>query len=88
MNSAMLQGQTFFDKVLELTGDVTNALAMAALNDVSLTASLAIGNIINPAGSYDNSIVALFYNMPPATSQKGSIIKSYDFLLPQTFPLL
>lgn len=84
----VLQGQTFFDKTLELTGDVTNALAMAALNSLSLTDSLSIGTAINGTGVTDAAVVSLFVFRPPASTLQLQQLSNLDYLLPQLFPFL
>ena len=46
-NSTLYQGQSFFNKVVELTGDVDNAFEMMLLNgQTSLTQKKEIGNNI------------------------------------------
>ena len=59
------QGQSFLDKVTQLTGNYENALEMAFLNGVSITASsqdesLAIGTSIQVSSITNKRVVAFF----------------------------
>lgn len=69
MKKVTKQGQSFIDKVVEQTGNIDNALEMAVLNGVSLTASVAIGTELLP-NEVTNKRVAAFFNKTnsPATN--------------------
>lgn len=88
MSNTFNAGQTFLDKVLELTGDVTNSLAMAALNDVSLTDSFSIGTEIKATAVTNRYMVELFSYAPPATKPQQEAVTTNFYLLPQLFPLM
>jgi hypothetical protein len=60
MESKVYQGQSFLDKVIEMTGSVDNAFGMAIENNVSITDSLAIGTILTYSGTITKSISSLF----------------------------
>lgn len=60
MESKVHQGQSFLDKVIEMTGSVDNVFAMALENNVSITDSLAIGTLLTYSGSVTKSISTLF----------------------------
>jgi hypothetical protein len=62
------QGQSFFDIVLEGTGDMANILSMAIENGVSLTESLNIGHEIKPIGEIKKEFTILLTGrFAPAT---------------------
>lgn len=60
MESKVHQGQSFLDKVIEMTGSLDNAFAMALENNVSITDTLAIGTILTYSGAVTKSISSLF----------------------------
>ncbi|MEY4902575.1 MAG: hypothetical protein RLZZ292_390 [Bacteroidota bacterium] len=60
MESKVYQGQSFLDKVIEMTGSVDNAFAMAVENNRSITDTLAIGTILTYSGAVTKSITSLF----------------------------
>ena len=60
MESKVHQGQSFLDKVIEMTGSVDNAFAMALENNVSITDSLAIGTLLTYSGAVTKSVSSLF----------------------------
>ncbi|RTY71566.1 hypothetical protein [Flavobacterium sp. LB2P53] len=60
MESKVYQGQSFLDKVIEMTGSADNAFAMALENNVSITDSLAIGTLLTYSGTVIKSISSLF----------------------------
>ncbi|WP_336070008.1 hypothetical protein [Mesoflavibacter sp. CH_XMU1404-2] len=68
MSNVVKQGQSFVDKVVELTGSFENVVAMAVLNNKSITDHLTIGEQIN-AFPATNKRVASFFNKynEPAT---------------------
>jgi hypothetical protein len=75
MSKIVKQGQGFVDKVVELTGSFDNVVAMAVINDKSITEPLIIGEeleSINPT----NKRVTNFFNKynQPATGMTQSQI--------------
>lgn len=60
MESKVHQGQSFLDKVIEMTGSVDNAFAMALENNVSITDALAIGTVLTYSGVVTKSVSSLF----------------------------
>lgn len=63
------QGQSFLDKVLQSTGSVDDALAMAILNGKSITEDLDIGEELECAIVSNKRVVAHFaMNSEPATN--------------------
>lgn len=54
------QGQCFFDLVIQGTGNIENAFAMALLNGLSMTDSLTIGQEVAPSTVTSKAVVALF----------------------------
>lgn len=60
MESKVYQGQSFLDKVIEMTGSVDNVFAMAVENNVSITDTLAIGTVLTYTGVVTPTIVSLF----------------------------
>ncbi|AUS04478.1 hypothetical protein C1A40_02875 [Tamlana carrageenivorans] len=64
------QGQSFLDMVLQETGSVENALAMAIENQLSITSDLQIGQNLNAVPVTNKRVAALFHNNnKPATHQ-------------------
>lgn len=69
MNNTVYQGQTFFDKVLECTGNVENAFEMALLNNLSITEDLVIGNVLVKSEVTNKRITNIFNEKnKPATA--------------------
>ena len=70
MNSATVyQGQSFLDKVLETTGSVDNAFAMAILNGTSITDDVVIGQELKATAVTLKSVVSIFNEKKrPATA--------------------
>lgn len=63
------QGQSFCDLVIQGTGDIENAFAMAIQNGLSITDSLSIGQKLEPAGKENSSILEIWSdNNLPATA--------------------
>lgn len=79
MNSIAKQGQSFLDKVIQLTGSCENALEMAILNEVSITDALNIGQALKPS-RITNKIVAGFFNPvnEPATALTYEAVAEID----------
>lgn len=71
------QGQSFFDKVIEQTGNIENVFEMALINGKSITADLIIGESLKTSGKINNSIVELFgENNKPATALNNDLLES------------
>lgn len=68
-NAKVYQGQSFLDKVIELTGSVENAFEMALLNNMSVTDDVVIGQELKLTGVTLKSVVSIFNeNKHPATA--------------------
>lgn len=61
------QGQSFIDMVCQLTGSFEDVLAMAILNEKSITDSLNIGDELTGSGIKNPEVVNLFSKKQPAT---------------------
>lgn len=70
MSSATVyQGQSFLDKVIELTGSVENAFEMALLNNMSVTDDVVIGQDLKVTGMTLKYVASIFNeNKRPATA--------------------
>lgn len=70
MNSKIVhQGQSFIDKVLETTGSIDNAFAMALLNGMSITDDVVIGQEVKTTGVTLKSVVSIYNEKKrPATA--------------------
>lgn len=64
--SKVLQGQSFINKVLELTGSIENAMDMAVLNNVSITDNVTIGKEFITTPTTDQTVVNYFLEKKPA----------------------
>ncbi|WP_264522136.1 hypothetical protein [Flavobacterium sp. N1994] len=53
-------GQSFLDKVLECTGDVTNAVEMAVENGINITDDLVVGNEVKSSSITKKNVVNFF----------------------------
>ncbi len=67
MNKAQ-QGQSFLDMVVQLTGNIDNALDMALKNNVSITDNIAIGAEFTAVSTTNKSVVEYMENNNPATA--------------------
>ena len=80
-------GQTFFNKVIECTGDIDNAFAMMLVNKrKSLTDNYSIGTELKATTITDYDVVDFYEDRKPATKQIIKIIPEFDYLLPGEFP--
>jgi len=69
MESKVLAGQNFLDKLLELTGSIDDALSVAELNDMGITDDISKGNYIKAKRIVDKKTVDFFKkHQPPATA--------------------
>jgi len=74
------QGQSFFDLVIQGTGNIENAFAMSVLNGISITDEMVIDQEIIPEGKQEPSIVELWSeNNLPATALTD---ENTDLILP------
>lgn len=81
------QGQTFFDSVIENTGDITNAFDMALVNYISVTDVLFNQMDLVVAGTEKKVITQLFQINKPASTDKESYA-IYDYIFSQTLPFI
>lgn len=80
-------GQTFFNKVIECTGDIDNAFVMMLLNKKkSLTDNDIVGTELKATKITDYDVVDFYEDRKPATKQIIKIIPEFDYLLPGEFP--
>lgn len=69
MNDIVKQGQSFIDKVTQLTGSYENALEAAILNNRSITDTPVIGEILKMPGVTNKRVALFFANInEPATT--------------------
>lgn len=81
------QGQTFFDSVIEATGDITNAFDMAMANGISVTDALYNQMDLVVVGTEKKVITQLFQINKPASAEKESFA-IYDYIFSQTLPFI
>ena len=76
MSNIVKQGQSFLDKVVELTGSFENALSMAIANDLSITANLNIGSVLLTTEITNRRVVSTFnkYNTPSTALSNEEIV--------------
>ncbi len=84
--NTVYQGQSFLDKVIECTGDISNAFAMARQNGImDITATLEVGTALKSPTPTRPGIVELFgHKNRPATALA---IEEEDYSLPGEFPI-
>lgn len=69
MSKIVKQGQSFLDKTTQLTGSAENALAMAILNNKSITTDLNIAEEIVSTPVINKTVVSFFSaNSEPSTA--------------------
>lgn len=78
-------GQSFYNKVVECTGDIENAFAMLLLNKkTSTTERLKVGEVLKSTEVTDFEVVDYFTELNrPATL---GFSKKENYLLPGEFP--
>ncbi|MGE4345946.1 MAG: hypothetical protein AB7D46_00885 [Flavobacteriaceae bacterium] len=89
-NIEVKQGQSFFDVVVVGTGSITNALAMALKNNVSVTEKRQTGDVIIMAGTERKAITKLFgktHYPATAATTKEQTTTGLDYLLPNILPM-
>jgi len=83
------QGQTFFDSVIETTGDVTNAFDMALANDISVTDVLFNQMDLVVAGTEKRTVTQLFKIQKPATQDNDETFnEASNYVFPQVLPFI
>lgn len=77
-------GQSFYNKVVECTGDIENAFAMLLLNKMtSTTERLKVGEVLKSPEVTDFEVVDYFTELNrPATIG----VKKENYMLPGEFP--
>ena len=81
--SIVYSGQSFFDKVIENTGSIENAVEMALLNEISITDNIVVGSGLL-ISTITNKVVAGYFdddNKPASLGYEIAAIESYDFPL-------
>ena len=63
----VLQGQTFVDMVCQQAGSYQEIINAAIQNDLSITADVVIGQIINVKNIADSDVVEILKNKRPAS---------------------
>lgn len=89
MTNEIRPGQTFINKVIELTGDVENAFEMMRLNGLqTITSGVIAGRRITPTAVTDFDVVDYFIDKIPATGFENKIktVQVNDYLLPGLLP--
>lgn len=82
--NTVLAGQSFLDKVVELTGNIENAFDMSLLNKVRANQPMSTGTIITSTIKKRKAVVALFNDLnSPATEINR---QQNDYYLPGEFP--
>lgn len=85
-NKIIYSGQSFLDKVIELTGSIENAFEMALLNKIMITDDVKIGNELQQSKITNRAIVDYFNsNNRPATSISPNQ-PTEDYSFPGEFP--
>lgn len=83
-------GQSFFNKVVETTGDIDNAFAMLLLNNKqSFTEAPIVGQEVKASAVTDFDVVDFFVNRKPATLGNKIVVtidSSLEYLFPGEFP--
>ncbi|EGV44441.1 hypothetical protein BZARG_794 [Bizionia argentinensis JUB59] len=81
MSNIVKQGQSFFDKVTQLTGSIENVLKESILNGVSITDDLPIGYAVQVTEITNRRVVGYFnpFN-EPATALAADKRKEIDSL--------
>jgi len=82
-------GQSFYNKVVECTGDIENAFAMLLLNKkTSTTERLQVGEVLKVSEVTDYEVVDYFteLNRPATLKDKIIVEATENYLLPGEFP--
>lgn len=81
------QGQTFFDVVIEATGNVTSTFEVAEINKLSITDNVFIGQKIQIPDKISGKKEIFSDGHYPASKESTITNESgLDYLLPQTLP--
>lgn len=82
-------GQSFFNKVIETTGDIDNCFKMMLLNNKqSFTEQPIVGQEVKASAVTDFDVVNFFTDRKPATLKNRLVIidSSLDYYFPGEFP--
>lgn len=80
-------GQSFFNKVVELTGDIDNSFEMMLLNSkTSLTSNVSVAEELKASTVTDNEVVEFYLDKMPATLFNRKSQVTTDFGFPGEFP--
>ncbi len=83
------QGQSFLDKVLECTGDLSQAIEIAVLNGLSITDDLEINTELKINGKVNKGIIRTWDFDGPATSFKNAPSnEDANYQFPIIFPII
>ncbi len=66
--SEVQQGQSFLDKVIQLTGSVESAFDVAIFNNMSITDKRQIGDVVKAEKVTNKRVANFFKNIQPATA--------------------
>ena len=80
MSKTVYAGQTFLDKVVELTGSVENAFKMSLLNGISITDELTIGQSVVASPVTRKSVVSTFndFNRPATDFNEAEVEQLFE----------
>lgn len=79
ITSKVLQGQSFLDKVLELSGSIEQCMVMALINNKSITSDLAINEQITTNRVAKQGVVNYLTHRQPATGLARSTGLSQEY---------
>lgn len=80
------QGQTFFDVVIEATGNVTSTFEVAEINKLSITDNVFIGQKIQIPDNISKKEIFTNGHYPASKESTITNESGLDYLLPQTLP--
>lgn len=81
-------GQSFLNKVVECTGDVTNAVEMAILNGINITDEIIPGSELIASPVTNKSVVAFFNEFNRPATNVTPVIEIDEYGLPEgEFPI-
>lgn len=89
MSNVVLSGQSFFNKVVQATGDIDNAFEMMLQNNMQeVTNRLSTGQSLKSSAVTNWDVVVFFEDLEPATFRDGikEEINYLDYLFPGEFP--
>jgi hypothetical protein len=88
MSSIIHQGQSFLDKVVERTGSIENAFAMALINGISVTDDVVIGQELKTSPVTNKMITGLFGDLNRPATKIAIVFETVleDYSFPGEFP--